>query len=219
MGRRGSPKAKLLDQAHRSSHGACSASTQTGAWARWEQQLFQTLAGSCPPPWARRMPTILVLHSLSFLAWKGAIKSPAVQHSTWLTGFQSSSLALATPAQVGQRKDNFDPQREKCKSTKPWEPQRAQEEKKDKLIKFLNTNNSLEVQGYQVQVRVLFYFILHLYYCWLKATMPDRAGAQKLLLNNTHTTDPGTKVSVMVTINLTVTIILKGNMDGLSNYL
>lgn len=45
------------------------------------------------------------------------------------------------------------------------------------------------------------------------------AGAQKLLLNKVHSTDPGTEVSVLVTINLTSIIILAGSMDGLRNYL
>lgn len=79
-----------------------------------EQQLFQILAGSSPPP------TILVPNSLALLAYKGAIKTPV------LIGYMAKRFPkffpytrTPSPTRPKERKDYFDPLTEKCKSTKP----------------------------------------------------------------------------------------------------
>lgn len=44
-------------------------------------------------------------------------------------------------------------------------------------------------------------------------------GAQRVLLSKAHSTDPGTEIPVMVTINFIGIMTLTGNMGGLRNYL
>lgn len=42
-------------------------------------------------------------------------------------------------------------------------------------------------------------------------------GAQKILWNKAHTTDPGREVLITVTINIISTMVLTGNMGSLRN--